>query len=244
MSDVIDKPYWLSQGFQLVDGTYKRVVADITSLGTFLNGLLSGYVLLSLFVTYSQELDSLLEYTILISPLVIASLGKFYTFSVVMPDHLVKLWPESWESCKRAMDAYIVRASVQLRRAKVLAWVGAITMVAAQVLLAFLAQNVELEKAENRMRRKLGAYSLAEVYNKKDTLLTIHGLFPDTTMVTFEVDSSTVCKHMASLRSDSTGMLVASFKLNKPDTGAIGYRVTFKTPSGDTRTMWRKYRRK
>ncbi|QQR85593.1 MAG: hypothetical protein IPJ76_13375 [Flavobacteriales bacterium] len=142
MPDEVDyKAYWREQGHKLVDTAYDRLTTGLESVGTYLTGLITGYTITALVESYFVQLTHGWQYWVLLIPVLIAVIGKWYTTIAVLPGELVEFSPESWEQCKAVRTGQIVVLAKRLRVAKLMAHCGAMAMVAALVLQMFLERD-------------------------------------------------------------------------------------------------------
>ncbi|HEX2618383.1 MAG TPA: hypothetical protein VHL57_12625 [Flavobacteriales bacterium] len=139
---LIDKSYWLAQGYDLVNDAYARLSARIVKMNTYLLSLVTIYGGLGVFTVFQKNINDAATVAWLLAPFVLTSFGVVLTTLAQAPHKLLLIWTESWESCKYVVERYVRQASNYLVAAKLLALLGGVGLICVQA-------KVQVQKARN-----------------------------------------------------------------------------------------------
>ena len=257
----VNKAYWRKQGYELVEGAHQRIIGHMSTLGTYVDALLSAYTLNTLFETYFMQLDSVWYAIALVVPFAVVSYAKFKILTAPVPDQLSELQPESWESCRAVKQESLSNAMERLTHVKWWTHISAVLMIFVSVAVAALAQDKkkddDTEKAASKELPKMVAKadSLSKVisdfymksqyrggmtYLKKYERLELNGLFPPSVHVDVQVNGKISKRDTVLLKAGRTVGVDGRFenaweKIVKADSMMV--RFTFATPDKAQRTV-------
>lgn len=261
--EMIDKAYWLDQGYTLVHDAYTRLSQGISKVNTYLGALLTTYAGLSIFTAYHAQITEPCIYWLLVFPFIIASLGFVFTTLAVLPHGLSVIWTESWESCKYVVEGYIRKASKFLLIAKILALIGGVSMVCVQVEVfsmskrkadaeetlkkstAALQDTLTVRTAELAKRKACDVLRLFVKTSKTDSAVAMAGMAPASSSVHLAVLAGSKMLDTVSTKCDAQGLYYTLLSLKKNGKGnkldTLVCAVTLDMSPNEQRTLRGRY---
>lgn len=113
----IDKYYWLNKGYEMVDGGLTRVQKQISSVNTYINGLLGIYVLTTVIDAIYYEIDNVIKLLIILAPVLIVKIAAFYGNILVIPE-AKSFFPDSAQSSEATYYQFLRDARTHLKNLK------------------------------------------------------------------------------------------------------------------------------
>ncbi len=254
----IDKYYWLNKGFEMVDGGLSRVHKQISTVNTYINGLLGIYVLATVIDAIYSEIDSVVMLLIVIAPVLIVKIAAFYGNISVIPE-AKSFYPDSAQSSEATYYQFLRDARAHLTKLKKFAAWSTGILLSVLVIVTWLTveskqkaymENNELIKTKKTLAttkasldsiKKLATYNFNAKYLKNVKKLLLEGTFPENSAVEvllFDVNHDTINKPEHLLIGGS-GRLYHSMILNsKPEKlDKVIVKFSYSTLDGDKRTI-------